>query len=155
MKKVLQHYLPNKEKEFDIWRQSRSSSATDQQQIPADELVEDAGVGSALAFFAKRTNTHFLSGALGFSAGVMIYVSMIEIFFKARDALSVAVGETRGYWYTVLAFFAGMLLIALIDKLVPSFENPHEAHGVEEMGDPAAVLAEARRASPPSFRSLP
>ena len=94
------------------------------------------GVGSALAFFTKRTNTRFLSGALGFSAGVMIYVSMIEIFVKARDALTAAVGETRGYWYTTLAFFAGMLLIGLIDKLVPSFENPHETHQVEEMRRP-------------------
>jgi ZIP family zinc transporter len=92
------------------------------------------GIGSALAFFAKRTNTRFLSVALGFSAGVMIYVSMIEIFVKARDALSAAVGATRGYWYTTLAFFAGMLLIALIDKFVPSFENPHELHMVEEIG---------------------
>jgi ZIP family zinc transporter len=91
------------------------------------------GIGSALAFFAKRTNTRFLSVALGFSAGVMIYVSMIEIFVKARDALSTAVGPTRGYWYTALSFFAGMLLIALIDKFVPSFENPHEAHMVEEI----------------------
>jgi ZIP family zinc transporter len=97
-----------------------------------------------LAFFAKRTNTRFLSGALGFSAGVMIYVSMIEIFVKARDALSVAVGETRGYWYTALGFFAGMLLIALIDNLVPSFENPHESHEVEEMRSPDAALAGAQ-----------
>jgi ZIP family zinc transporter len=98
------------------------------------------GVGSALAFFAKRTNTRFLSVALGFSAGVMIYVSTIEIFVKARDALSDAVGETRGYWYAVLAFFAGMLLIALIDQLVPSFENPHEPHEVEEMRSTDAAL---------------
>jgi ZIP family zinc transporter len=102
------------------------------------------GVGSALAFFAKRTNTRFLSGALGFSAGVMIYVSLIEIFVKARDALSIAVGETRGYWYTTLAFFAGMLLIALIDKLVPSFENPHESHDVEEMQSQDAALEGVR-----------
>jgi len=45
------------------------------------------GIGAALAFFTSRTNTRFLSIALGFSAGVMIYVSMIEIFFKAKDAL--------------------------------------------------------------------
>ena len=93
------------------------------------------GVGSALAFFAKRTNTGFLSGALGFSAGVMIYVSMIEIFGKAKNSLGGALGETRGYWFTSIAFFAGMALIAAIDKLVPSFENPHEPRGVEEMGD--------------------
>ena len=93
------------------------------------------GIGSALAFFAKRTNTRFLSGALGFSAGVMIYVSLIEIFVKARDALSGALGETRGYIWTTVSFFGGMLVIGLIDKLVPNFENPHEPRLIEEMGD--------------------
>ncbi len=91
------------------------------------------GIGSAMAFFTKRTNPCFLSGALGFSAGVMIYVSTIEIFVKARGSLSGALGPTKGYWYTTIAFFGGILVIALIDKLVPSFENPHEAHGVEEI----------------------
>lgn len=93
------------------------------------------GIGSILAFFAKKTNTRFLSLALGFSAGVMIYVSMIEIFVKARDALESALGEGPGYWWTTIAFFAGIFVIAVIDKLVPSFENPHELRGVEEMHD--------------------
>jgi ZIP family zinc transporter len=102
------------------------------------------GVGSALAFFSKRTNERFLSGALGFSAGVMVYVSMIEIFLKARESLSVAVGETRGYWYTVIAFFAGMLIIGLIDKVVPSFENPHEPRRIEEMDEKKEMKEEER-----------
>ena len=91
------------------------------------------GVGSAIAFFAKKTNTRFLSVALGFSAGVMIYVSMIEIFFKARDSLAATYGDTRGYWYTTVAFFAGMAFIGIIDQLVPSFENPHEPRKIEEI----------------------
>ena len=37
------------------------------------------GIGSCIAFLAKHTNKKFLSVSLGFSAGVMIYVSMIEI----------------------------------------------------------------------------
>jgi ZIP family zinc transporter len=45
------------------------------------------GIGSALAFFAKTTNTRFLTASLGFSAGVMIYVSLVEIFVKARESL--------------------------------------------------------------------
>jgi ZIP family zinc transporter len=45
------------------------------------------GIGSALAFFTKKTNTKFLAVSLGFSAGVMIYVSMVEIFVKAKDSL--------------------------------------------------------------------
>jgi len=91
------------------------------------------GFGSALAFLAKRTNTKFLSVALGFSAGVMIYVSFIEIFPKAKESLAGELGPAGGYWVAVLAFFAGIAFIAVIDKLVPSFENPHEVHRTEEM----------------------
>lgn len=93
------------------------------------------GVGSAIAFFAKRTNTRFLSLSLGFSAGVMIYVSFVEIFQKARGALILEWGELWGSLYTVTAFFGGILFAALIDKAVPSFENPHEMHKVEELKD--------------------
>jgi len=93
------------------------------------------GIGSALAFFAKRTNTKFLSIALGFSAGVMIYVSLVEIFVKAKDALVADLGVVTGNWATIGGFFAGVFLIAIIDKLVPSVENPHEIHMVEEIDE--------------------
>jgi len=95
------------------------------------------GVGSAIAFFAKRTNTKLLAGSLGFSAGVMIYVSFIEIFSKARVSLSDAAGEVNGYIITTVAFFAGMALIGIIDKLVPSIENPHEPKDIEELNLPS------------------
>jgi ZIP family zinc transporter len=91
------------------------------------------GIGSALAFFSRRTNRSFLSASLGFSAGVMIYVSLIEIFPEATDALRQAYGEVVGTWVTVGAFFGGMLIIASIDRLVPPHENPHEARCIEEM----------------------
>ena len=83
------------------------------------------GIGSIIAFVYKEINPKFLSASLGFSAGVMIYVSMVEIFAKAKDALTSELGATRGYWYTVIAFFAGMAIIALIDKLVPAADNPY------------------------------
>lgn len=94
------------------------------------------GVGSALAFYTKKTNETFLSLALGFSAGVMIYVSMIEIFVKARDSLETYYGDvSRGYLVTTLAFFGGIAIIALIDKFVPEAENPHEIKDVADMTD--------------------
>lgn len=93
------------------------------------------GIGSALAFYTKQTNHKFLSAALGFSAGVMIYVSMIEIFPKAKDSLTLVYGESKGYWITTIAFFVGIGIIAMIDKMVPESENPHEIHDVSEMGD--------------------
>jgi len=91
------------------------------------------GIGSALALLARRTNTRFLSAALGFSAGVMIYVSFVEILANAREILSAELGVRPGAWVAVLAFFGGIALTALIDRLVPAAENPHEVHRVEEM----------------------
>lgn len=93
------------------------------------------GIGSCLAFFTNKTNTKFLSLSLGFSAGVMIYVSMIEIFVKAQDSLRLALGKELGEWITVIAFFGGMLLIAVIDKFIPSSENPHEVSKVEKLSE--------------------
>ncbi|MBQ4330998.1 MAG: zinc transporter ZupT, partial [Spirochaetaceae bacterium] len=58
------------------------------------------GIGSLLALLTKRTNTKFLSVSLGFSAGVMIYVSMIEIFVKARASLVAGLGVKGGRWLT-------------------------------------------------------
>jgi len=91
------------------------------------------GIGSALAFYSKKTNEKFLSAALGFSAGVMIYVSFVEIMPKALESLEAAYGYSKGYIYTTGAFFIGILIIGLIDKLVPNQENPHEIHSPDEM----------------------
>lgn len=90
------------------------------------------GIGSLMSFLAKEFNKKFLAGALGFSAGVMIYVSFVEIFVKAKDSLAQVYGAKIGYIYTTIAFFAGIAIIALIDKLVPSFENPHEIHSSKD-----------------------
>jgi len=98
------------------------------------------GVGSFMAMFAKRTNTKFLSVALGFSAGVMIYVSFMEILPESRAAFSENVSGTMANYASVLSFFAGILIVCLIDKLLPSFENPHEIYKVEEMDDKNLAL---------------
>jgi ZIP family zinc transporter len=90
------------------------------------------GIGSALAFFAKTTNTRFLSLSLGFSAGVMIYVSFVEIFFKAKDSLVETLGDDMGWLITVISFFGGIALIGIIDRFIPSEENPHEVKKIEE-----------------------
>jgi len=91
------------------------------------------GIGSLLSLLTNKTNTKFLSVALGFSAGVMIYVSFVEILAEANTTLSAALGDKPGAWATAGGFFAGIFLIAIIDKLIPSSENPHQVHTVEEM----------------------
>lgn len=91
------------------------------------------GIGSCIAFFSKKTNKKFLSCSLGFSAGVMIYVSMVEIFQKAQNSLSISFGDKMGTGATILGFFGGILLIALIDKFIPKDSNPHEVHDTSEL----------------------
>ena len=93
------------------------------------------GIGSFLAFFSKGNSPRFLAMSLGFSAGVMIYVSMVEIFQKSKIALTGVYGDFTGYLYTIISFFAGIAVIAIIDKLVPSYENPHE---IKSMNDTEA-----------------
>lgn len=106
------------------------------------------GIGSVIAFTASRTNYRFLSVATGFSAGVMLYVSFVEIFFKGVESLVARYGDYWGHWVNAASFFGGMLLIGLIDNLIPSAENPHEVHSEAEtqpLHDPSV--------QPPNFAS--
>ena len=91
------------------------------------------GIGSLIGFLSKEFNPRFLTVSLGFSAGVMIYVSLVEIFVKAKDSLSISLGDRMGYVVTVIGFFIGIAVIALIDKLIPSYENPHEVNVAQKI----------------------
>lgn len=77
------------------------------------------GIGGLITIFAKTTNKKFLSIALGFSAGVMIYLSFAEILVEANYTLGQSLGEKPGAWATAAGFFVGILFIALIDRLIP------------------------------------
>lgn len=87
------------------------------------------GIGSLFAFFTKRNNQKFLAVTLGFSAGVMIYVSMIEIFQKAQTSISGEVGFYAGSWITVGAFFLGIVFIAMLDKFLPKEKDVYQLSG--------------------------
>lgn len=102
------------------------------------------GIGSAIAFFAKQSNTKLLSVAMGFSAGVMIYISFVEILAKAKISLVAEMGVLYGNWTTAASFFGGIIFIGLIDKLIPDFENPHELDKIDHLDEQAA---ESKKAS--------
>ncbi len=86
------------------------------------------GIGGALSLIYKKFNPKFLGIMLGLSAGVMLYVSFIEIFNKAKSSLVLQFGEQMGYFYTILGFFAGILITILIEKMIPSHDHdPCEA----------------------------
>jgi len=77
------------------------------------------GVGGLLVLLFRKTHARALSAMLGFSAGIMIYVSFIELFPEAEAILRNTHGEQRVKILAILSFFFGIVFIALIDELVP------------------------------------
>jgi zinc transporter, ZIP family len=86
------------------------------------------GIGSAIAYFIRYPKIIYLAFALGLSAGVMIYVSFMELLPEAVAM----VGEQM----TILFFFIGIGFIAIVDLLVPEPENPHNYEGLESPQSP-------------------
>lgn len=93
------------------------------------------GIGALLAFFSKTNNYIFLSVGMGFSAGVMIYISFMEILIKAKNAFIPFYGEIIGESLTLITFFAGFALAAFIDKVIPEDVNPHELKSKEQLNE--------------------
>lgn len=93
------------------------------------------GIGGLIAFFARRTNTTFLSYSLGFSAGVMIFISLTAIMPQAEDIISVSYSGKPASLITFIFFVAGFFLTAIIDKVIPMKENPHEMMRLEQMNE--------------------
>ncbi len=121
----------------------------DQNVIIAFLLTLFAGlataIGGLVVLFAKRTNVKFLSFALGLSAGVMILVSFGEFLVTSREVLSAEMGDTRGQAVMWLCFFGGIALIGIIDRLIPSFENPHEIRDLDQLDQPVRKGAKLMR----------
>ena len=96
------------------------------------------GIGGALVLFKKKISSDFLAGALGLSAGVMIFISLAEMFPESQEMIA-GTGLTHGEAFVLVAFFVGMGLITLIDFAIPEYENPHEAPGLSLDSKTAAV----------------
>ena len=104
------------------------------------------GIGGAVAFFRlpRHESGRFLSAMLGFSGGVMVYISLVELMGQARTLLGESFGAPRGGLIAVGAFAFGMLVTALIDKLVPEVENPHHVRTLQEFNHAEHATADER-----------
>jgi ZIP family zinc transporter len=82
------------------------------------------GLGAAVVFFpsiVKLASRRVLAGSLGFSAGVMTYISFIEIYQKSNIAFLKAGHETgKAYLYTSLCFFGGVIVMMVSYSLLPA-----------------------------------
>ena len=86
------------------------------------------GLGGALVLFKKKLSSNFLAGALGVSAGVMIFISLAELFPEAQNII-LGTGVPHGKAMVLVAFFVGMGIITLIDFAVPEYETPMRHRG--------------------------
>ena len=97
------------------------------------------GIGGALVLFKKKLSSDILAGSLGLSAGVMIFISLAELFPEAQAEIAASGDFIYGKAYVLIAFFIGMGLITLIDFLIPEYENPHEAPGLSLESKPQFI----------------
>lgn len=90
------------------------------------------GIGGLVVFRKKPLNQHIISFSLGLSAGVMLYISFVEMLNSSFDTLRIIYGS-RGELYAVLAFFGGIGFSLLIDFFVPEEQNLHEMRGINDV----------------------
>lgn len=98
------------------------------------------GVGGLIAFVRSGVSPVFLAVSLGFSAGAMLFVSLVELFDESRQVLNEHLGASLGGWAALASFAGGVLLIAVIDRLVPAAVNPHEPAETTSVTRERAIL---------------
>jgi zinc transporter, ZIP family len=89
-------------------------------------------IGGLLATHRVMLKRGVLAVALGFAAGAMLYVSFTDILGKSLNAFNELHDPVTAYGMMALAFFAGIALLVVIDRIIPKDINPNEQEGVEQ-----------------------
>lgn len=111
------------------------------------------GLGSLIVLVVRKPTLRLLSFGLGFSGGVMVFISLAELLPQSREILVEAMGGKAGEWIAYGFFFGGIAVSALIDHLVPDPENPHEVVTAEEL-ERAQEASHPTQVSGPQAKSL-
>jgi ZIP family zinc transporter len=92
------------------------------------------GIGSVIAYFIRKPETRYMSVIMGFSAGVMLYISFAELLSESFQKV--------GFLYANIGFFAGIAVIAVIDILIP---HEYKQELLDEPDGGVADIAEPPR----------
>ena len=104
-------------------------------------------IGGFITFLVNKNNLKILSLGLGFSAGVMIFVSLTEILSTAEGLLK-QYYPIDYHWIMFWGFIAGVIISKLIDTFVPDHveedlldgnENPKREHRIKRAGILTAI----------------
>jgi ZIP family zinc transporter len=99
------------------------------------------GLAVFVESITKQSQSRILSSALALSAGVMFYVSFVEIFAKARLAIEVDFEPGVALGITSVCFFSGMAVTGLLELLVHRIMDSAGARHSHEPVDPPPDLA--------------
>lgn len=97
--------------------------------------------GALIVFVSKSDNKKFLSSALGFSAGVMIFISFMEMMPMAQENFMKTMSDKNAQWMVLASFFGSMAVFGIISHLVPEADAPHEIKTEHELEERSEELA--------------
>jgi len=120
--------------------------------VPALLLVLGAGlstgIGAAVVFIpslVKLASLRVLAASLGFSAGVMTYVSFVEIFGKSNlSFLNAGATPKAAYTYATLCFFGGVLIMLGLNLLVDCLLGGKGNHNHHDASTPPKPINSTR-----------
>ena len=88
-------------------------------------------IGGLLVLHKKFLERPLLAMSMAFAAGAMLFVSFVEIIPLGLTALADTYDARTAKWIVYSAFFVGVVIVAMIDKVLPSSLNPSEIEGKE------------------------
>lgn len=87
-------------------------------------------LGGLLATHRLLLNRGVLAAGLGFAAGAMLYVSFTDILAKSLDAFGDLYDATGAYGMMAVAFFTGLGVMVVINRVIPKDINLNDQEGV-------------------------
>ncbi len=81
-------------------------------------------LGGVLSILYRKGDHKWLSASLGFSAGVMIYVSFVELFANGQSILIEYFGSFKGGMRALISFLIGIMVVIAVNRLIPDLCEP-------------------------------
>lgn len=85
--------------------------------------------GSCLVFTGKGTDRNFMSVSFGFSAGVMICLSVMDIFPEACEHFEASAGHVNSTAAAAVSFFCGIAFMVVVGKFISFSGHSHDGCG--------------------------
>lgn len=89
-------------------------------------------IGGILATHPRMKERAFIAVSLAFAAGAMVFVSLVQVIPTGVALLEEVTDTKNAMWAVYAAFFVGILLVLIIDRILPKSLNPNEIQGVEK-----------------------